>query len=40
VFLKLQPYRHVSVAGGKHSELSAKFYGSFEVLEKIGTIAD
>jgi Chromo (CHRromatin Organisation MOdifier) domain len=39
VFLKLQPYRQVSVTGVTHSKLNAKFYGPFQILEKIGTVA-
>jgi hypothetical protein len=39
MYIRLQPYKQVSVAGAKHSKLSAKFYGSFELLEKNGTMA-
>ncbi|KAJ3707739.1 hypothetical protein LUZ61_011444 [Rhynchospora tenuis] len=39
VYLKLQPYRQISVSGGPHCKLNPKFYGPFEVLSKIGTVA-
>jgi hypothetical protein len=39
VYLKLQPYRHITIAGTPHSKLSAKHYGLFEVLEKLGIVA-
>jgi Integrase zinc binding domain/Integrase core domain/Chromo (CHRromatin Organisation MOdifier) domain len=40
VYLKLQPYRQISIRGksGTH-KLKPKFYGPFEILEKIGAVA-
>lgn len=39
VWLKLQPYRQLTVARSKFTKLSPRFYGPFKVLQKIGTIA-
>jgi hypothetical protein len=39
VYLKLQPYRQVTVAGTAPSKLSARFYGPFEVIERVGSVA-
>ncbi|XP_026450795.1 uncharacterized protein LOC113350907 [Papaver somniferum] len=39
VYLKLQPYRQSSIAPRKNLKLSAKYYGPFLVLQKIGSIA-
>jgi RNase H-like domain found in reverse transcriptase/Reverse transcriptase (RNA-dependent DNA polymerase)/Integrase zinc binding domain/Retroviral aspartyl protease/Integrase core domain/Retrotransposon gag protein/Chromo (CHRromatin Organisation MOdifier) domain len=40
VYLKLQPYRQISVQGnnGTH-KLKPKYYGPFEIIEKIGAVA-
>jgi hypothetical protein len=37
--VKLQPYRQQSVALRKHQKLGLKFFGPFEVLQKIGQVA-
>lgn len=39
VYLKLQPYRQISVGGMRNQKLSSKFYGPFEILKKIGDVA-
>ncbi|XP_019153545.1 PREDICTED: uncharacterized protein LOC109150023 [Ipomoea nil] len=39
VYLKLQPYRQVSMAVRRNVKLSSKFYGPYEVLERIGQMA-
>ncbi|KAJ8759120.1 hypothetical protein K2173_004127 [Erythroxylum novogranatense] len=39
VYLKLQPYRQSTVAFQGSLKLSPRFYGPFEILEKIGTVA-
>lgn len=39
VYLQLQPYRQVTVALRKNLKLAAKYFGPFEILERIGTMA-
>jgi hypothetical protein len=39
VYVKLQPYRQISLAGNKYSKLSKRFYGPFQILERIGKVA-
>ncbi|KAJ3690878.1 hypothetical protein LUZ61_020042 [Rhynchospora tenuis] len=39
VYLKIQPYRQISVQGRGNSKLLPKYCGPFEILEKVGTVA-
>lgn len=39
VWMKLQPYKQLSVSKTTFTKLSPKFYGPFEVVEKIGSVA-
>ncbi|GJS18672.1 retrotransposable element Tf2 [Tanacetum coccineum] len=39
VYLKLQPYRQLTVRQGGHHKLSSKFFGPFQVVEKIRKVA-
>ncbi|XP_075083029.1 uncharacterized protein LOC142166955 [Nicotiana tabacum] len=39
VYLKLQPYRQTSIAVRRNLKLSAKYYGTYKVLQKIGSVA-
>jgi Chromo (CHRromatin Organisation MOdifier) domain len=39
MYLKLQPYRQTSVQRRENHKLSSKYYGPFEILEKIGKLA-
>ncbi|GLT61286.1 hypothetical protein SLA2020_340050 [Shorea laevis] len=39
VFLKLHPYRQVSVYMRKNAKLSARFYGPFQIIKKVSPVA-
>lgn len=39
VYLKIQPYRQVTIAGMKNQKLNPKFFGPYEIIEKIGAVA-
>ena len=39
VFLRLQPYRQTSLAMRRNLKLSPKFYGPYQIVEKIGLVA-
>ncbi|XP_071939023.1 uncharacterized protein [Coffea arabica] len=39
VYLKLQPYRQTNVALRRNLKLSAKYYGPFKALQKVGPVA-
>ncbi|XP_075075102.1 uncharacterized protein LOC142162641 [Nicotiana tabacum] len=39
VYLKLQPYRQVSLALRRNLKLRSKFYGPYKVIAKIGQVA-
>jgi len=39
VFLRLQPYRQISVGGKRSQKLSPLFYGPYRILQKIGSVA-
>jgi len=39
VYLKMQPYRMRSLAKRPNKKLSPRFYGPFEVIQKIGVVA-
>lgn len=39
VYLKLQPYRQISVASRPFSKLAAKYFGPYLVLSRVGVVA-
>ncbi|KAJ9558601.1 hypothetical protein OSB04_013215 [Centaurea solstitialis] len=39
VYLKMRPYRQLTVMGKRNEKLSPRFYGPYEVLERIGAVA-
>ena len=39
VFLRLQPYRQVSVGGKRSQKLSPLFYGPYRIIQKMGSVA-
>jgi hypothetical protein len=39
VYLRLQPYRQLSIAWCHNLKLSPRFYGPFQILQKVGTVA-
>lgn len=39
VYLKLQPYRQIIVGGMRNQKLSSKYYGPFEIIKRVGTVA-
>jgi hypothetical protein len=39
VYLKLQPYRQISVSGVKYHKLAKRYYGPYLIVAKIGSVA-
>ena len=39
VLVKLRPYRQTTVSGAVHSKLAKRFYGPFQIIERMGPVA-
>ncbi|XP_070043051.1 uncharacterized protein [Nicotiana tomentosiformis] len=39
VFIKLQPYKQLSLKNHSYKKLSAKFFGPFQIIAKVGQVA-
>ncbi|WMV14796.1 hypothetical protein MTR67_008181 [Solanum verrucosum] len=39
VYLKIQPYRQLSISNKSFSKLSTKYYGPYQILQKVGPVA-
>nr|GEU61710.1 reverse transcriptase [Tanacetum cinerariifolium] len=39
VYVKLQPYRKISMRKGRHHKLSPKFHGSYQAIARVGKVA-
>lgn len=39
VLVKLQPYRQISVAHRQFNKLNKRYFGPFEIIKRIGTVA-
>lgn len=39
MYLRLQPYKQTSLAVRKTLKLSPRFYGPFEIMDRVGTVA-
>jgi transposase InsO family protein len=39
VYLRFQPYRQISVSNSKNTKLNPRFYGPFEIEDRVGSVA-
>ena len=39
VLVKLRPYRQTTMKGSTHSKLAKRFYGPFQIMERLGPVA-
>jgi len=39
VYLKIQPYKQLSLANSAFHKLAARYYGPFKVVERVGKVA-
>ena len=39
VYLKIQPYKNLSLANSAFHKLVARYYGPFKVVERVGKVA-